>query len=356
MVSIVGVDFQLVDEKNRFLTFVFILMNSVRENSSGDEALHDEASKLLNKICPKISDNSNADVLNMVFGDFVEQSTKLEAAKMMMISPFIETALVSTKNKQSESFPDLWTNTISFFYALFSTDESNRFSSACSVLLEMLEKIYECLPTLMYDEMGKLLIAIIAESDKVAGKKDSSDEVVQDALRIFQKSFSGLCRFTNLQKIQSTAKDLLERPGSVTGEDRKEGIDIEIARITCENLSSLSTAHDVVVELFSSLCKLMNSQNSSLRRESAKLMSKVDVRNLMARAKDAEEQLQSNSNLTEINESLQKEIHRADNAEKDVIELRQINSQLMEEVEQLRAEKNKLTHQVAVLSEGSTYM
>ena len=268
----------------------------------------------MNKTCAQVSDGSNTTVLDMVFGDFVEQSNKLEAAKMMMISPFLKTALMSTKNNQIESFPHLWKNTISFFYALFSTDKSSRFNSSCNVLLEMLDILYECLPTLMYNEMGKLLVTIIAESDNVAGNKDSTGEDVQDALRIFQKSFSGLCRFSNLQKIQSTAKDLLERPGSVTSEDRKEGIDIEIARIICENLSSLSIAHDVVVELFSSLCKLMNSQNSNLRRESAELMSKVDVRNLMARVKVAEEQIQSNNDLTEINESLKIETERADNS------------------------------------------
>ena len=65
--------------------------------------------------------------------------------------------------------------------------------------------------------------------------------------------------------------------------------DVAIARIICETLSPISLASDVAVELFPLLCKLMNSKESSLRREAAELMSKVDVSTLMNRAKKAEE-------------------------------------------------------------------
>ena len=63
-----------------------------------------------------------------------------------------------------------------------------------------------------------------------------------------------------------------------------------------------------------------------------------------------------NPELLSLKAHVKSETNRANNAQKDADELKQMNTQLMEEVEYLRAEKAKLEQQVAVLSEGSAYM
>jgi hypothetical protein len=310
----------------------------------------------LNGICPKVSHDYNVSVLSVVLDKFVKNGTKHEAGRMMMIAPFIKKALDSTKHAENVPLQDIWITAISFLSMLISTNESGSFNGVCSDLLELLDSCFNSLPSVMHSEMGELLAKITIEADMVLCNPSNSDEDVQDALRIFQKCFSGLCEYTNLERIQSMSNGFLERTTSSDSEAVKGDMEIEVARIVCETLASTSISNDVAVELFPSLCKLMNSQNDSLRKESAELLSKVDVSALMSRVKDAEEQGKSNTELPIIKERLDMETIRANDAEKDVDELRQINSQLMKEVEHLRAEKAKLEQQVAVLSEGSAYV
>ena len=294
-------------------------------------------------------------MFSIVLDSFVKQPSTVEPARMLMVAPFIKRALDSTKFAQNISLQDLWCKAISFLTVLFSANESKKFNAECSDLLELLDSCFENLPTMMYNEMGELLAKISLESEKVACHQDNSEQLIQDALIIFKKSFSGLCEYTDLHMIQTMSSRFLERSSVTGGQETEGGIEIEISRIVCETLLSMDTANEVAVELFPSLCKLMNSHDNGLRKESADLLSKVDVGALMTRVKDAEAQVQSNTELPRIKEQLMVETERAEDAELDVAELRQINTQLMKEVEQLRAEKEKLEQQVAVLSEGSAY-
>ena len=76
----------------------------------------------------------------------------------------------------------------------------------------------------------------------------------------------------------------------------------------------------------------------------------------MACVKDVEKKVESNPELLSLNELVIAETERANNAERGVDELKQMNVQLVEEVEHLCAENTKLEQQVAVLSKGSAYM
>ncbi len=325
-----------------------------------DEAFHEEASKILNETCSKVSHDSNISVLSTVLGYVIEQSGAIEASRIMMIAPFINYSLRSSALAQNISLQDLWSKVILFLDGLFSAEELGRFNLDCSDLSELLESSFISLPELMYNEMGEFLSKLVIISDGVARNPSQTEKIVNDAMHLFQKSFSGLCKFTDLKQIKSVASPLLERAYSTEIKEAKEecnSMDFEIAKVVCETLSSMDVlANDVATELFPSLCKLMNSKNDSLRRESSELVSKVDVSALMARAKDAEEKLESNPELLSLKEQVKSETERANNAEKDVDELKQMNTQLMKEVEYLRAEKAKLEQQVAVLSEGSAYM
>ena len=325
-----------------------------------DEAFHEEASKILNETSSKVCNNSNISVLSIVLGYFIEKSTAIEASRMMTVAPFLNRALRSSKLAQNISLQDLWSKVILFLDILFSAEELRKSNLDCGDLLELLESAFVSLPELMYTEMGEFLSKLVTTSDDLVRNPNQTEKVIQDTMNIFQKSFSGLCHFTDLNKIKSVASPFLERAHSAeTMEVKKQlnKMDFEVARVVCETLSSMDMiANDVAIELFPSLCKLMNSKNNSLRKESSELVSKVDVSALMVRAKNAEKKLESNPELLSLKAHVKSETNRANNAQKDADELKQMNTQLMEEVEYLRAEKAKLEQQVAVLSEGSAYM
>lgn len=267
---------------------------------------------------------------------------------MMTIVPFIKTSIGSMNNCE-RGFNDVtWINTIIFLDALFTLDIDGRFKAPCSLLVELLETLYDAIPKTRTKDLGELLNKIISESDSVTRNETIQNNLVQDALRVLQVVFSGLCRFSTLQHVTAIAIPFLTRPASA----HKSNIDIEIARIICQTLSSTSNTNEYALELFPHLCRLMNSQNVNLRKESAELMSTVDVSGLMMRVDVAESQIMNESDIPHLKANLMRESERASNAEKNVIELKQINSQLMKEVEQLRSENQKL----AALSEGSNYL
>lgn len=300
----------------------------------------------------------------MILQDFKTRPSTVEAARIMIIATFIKTSLYATKEiyNDDEETPvnahDLWENMIIFLNSLFTVNDNGEFNSSCNSLLEMLSYCYDCLPEMMHDELGKLLIQISNDSILVA-EKENDDGIINNPLRVFQKSFIGVCHFTNLETIQSVARIYLDRPTSSSKSSRRKvDIDIEVARITCETLFSMnsSSINDVAIELFPSLCKLMNTQNIKLRKESSDLMSKVDVKSLLTRVKIAEDEIQQQTELPIMKVRLAEERMRADNAERDIQELRLVNSQLRKEVEQLRGEKERLEQQVAVFTEGSAYI
>ncbi len=318
-----------------------------------DHAFYEEASKILNKNCSKASDQMNVSVFKIGLSEFHNHPSSSEATRLMTIKPFILRAIGSTQTIAFDQ--QLWEKIVSFLDMLVSLDDNDNYQTSCNDIIEFLDGCFQCLPLEMYQSMGDSLGKICKESERVAKNDKNHPDVIQNALQIFQKSFYGICRFQNLKYIQTISNHYLERSDS-SGTQREILIDAELSKIVCGTLSSLELAGDAAIELFPSLCKLMNSDDSSLRKESAKLMSSVNVSALMHRVNDAEGQLKAESELPQIKENLQSEISRAENAEKQVDELTQINVQLMREVEQLRADKEKLERQVAVLSEGSAYM
>ncbi len=318
-----------------------------------DNAFFEEAAKILNVVCASVSDSANVSVFGATLIKFHEHSSPSEATRMMMIKPFLLKALQSTKSSQLDQ--QLWNHFLSFLDFLSSLNENEHFQTSCSDIVEVMNGFFEYLPPEMYSNVGATLIEICRRSDLVAKNVKNREDVITSALQLFEKSFDGICRFQSLEQIKTISNVYLLR-----SEDSKSGreslIGAELSKIICNVLSSTKLATQVAIELFASLCELMNSEDSELREKSAKLMSRVDVSGLMQRVNDAESKVRAESELPQVKEQLQKETHRAENAETQVNQLTQINVQLMNEVEQLRAEREKLERQVAVFSEGSAYM
>ena len=273
---------------------------------------------------------------------------------MMMVKQFILKALGSSQNIEFDH--QLWSDVVSFLDTLSSIDENEKFLPPYIDIIDVLSACLEYLPVEMYQSIRQTLAKICKSSEKVAKNVNNHSDGIENALQIFEKSFSGICRFQKLQYIQDVSNSYLVLQDANSRTERQILVDIELSKIICSTLSSSNLAGEAAIELFPSLCKLMNSDDSRLRKESAELMSNVNVSALMKRANAAEAQLQAESELPQVQENLQKEIKRAEIAEKQAGELTQINVHLMREVEQLRAEKAKLEQQVAVLSEGSAYM
>jgi len=318
-----------------------------------DEALHEEAAKILNRICNKVSKNANVIIFDMMLHEIVKETYALKVSGMLTIAPFIKASLSSSRDADASTFDfnSFWTNSIIFLKKLYAVDdESGIYELPCNELLDLMDCWLESLPTAMYHDMCELLIQILNESVMIATKDDVPSNTTKDSLHVFQKCFRALCLLGDIETIQSTAHLFLQRSES------SSPIDVEVARITCSTLSSLDT-NDVAIKLFPSICNLMNSHNSNLRKEAAQLMSKVDVASVITKNKNTEDDLSDNVDvMNQLIKDIEREKHRADNAEKDVAELREINSQLMKEVEQLRVDKERLQQQVAVYSEGSAYI
>ena len=308
----------------------------------------------MNDISSRVSDDLNVSVFKAVLIAFHKHPNTIEANRMMMVKQFILKALGSSKNTEFDH--QLWSDVVSFLDTLSSIDENEKFLPPYIDIIDVLSACLEYLPVEMYQSIRQTLAKICKSSEKVAKNVNNHSDGIENALQIFEKSFSGICRFQKLQYIQDVSNSYLVLQDANSRTERQILVDIELSKIICSTLSSSNLAGEAAIELFPSLCKLMNSDDSRLRKESAELMSNVNVSALMKRANAAEAQLQAESELPQVQENLQKEIKRAEIAEKQAGELTQINVHLMREVEQLRAEKAKLEQQVAVLSEGSAYM
>ena len=334
---------------------IFLNINTIFASNNlklSDNAFYEEASKILNANSSKVSDEMNVIVLKTVLVEFHKHASNTEAARMMKIKQFILSALHSTQTVCFDGL--LWENIFSFIDSLTSLDDSGNFLPSCNDIMEYLDGCYQNLPAGKYENIFEPLGKLCKRAESVLKNDNNHDDLIQNTLQVFQKSFYGICLSQKVQKIHGISNYYLKQ-NDESRSQRETLMNAELSKIICSTLSSIELAGDVATELFSSLCRLMNSDDSRLRKESSKLMSNVNVSALMKRVNDAEGKL-TESELPQIKKNLQHATSRAKTAEKQVDELTQINVQLMKEVEHLRAEKDRLEQQVAVLSEGSAYI
>ena len=236
--------------------------------------------------------------------------------------------------------------------------ESKYFAPNTHEILELISCCIELAPLDKHAELGKVLSIVVNESLSVSKSLDGSEDFsetdlhMNDALDVFQTSFSGICKIlSDGDSLLSISNSILDEAISATllvqkEENRKAPIDIKIATLLCGELLRIPRISEIALQLSSPLLKLINAEDVTLRHHISALLQTLDFVNVVEREKEAE---RLRSKGQDSIQELQKARLELEESKETIMELELV-------IAKLSNDKERLEQQVAVLSEGSAYM
>jgi len=184
-------------------------------------------------------------------------------------------------------------------------------------IVEMLEAARDYVPPNNRSDLSTILslgatkcLEIAKQHDEFAKNHYGSDEGKQseahrdDILKMFGFCFSACCSIEPENALlRSTAEQVLEDASAVNGSSTEADDELqfadEIAVIICQSICQNEEMKEMVVSIFSLLCKLVASKKASVREAAARVLSVVDIPEILKESRNKYEDAERRAELAE---------------------------------------------------------